>query len=184
MLPLIQTTDAFWKCLYPSFRRPLLRPLAGIIAQKESKARFLASAPPRNPRCRTRLVLQLYQPSRDLYLKTSTRPPTPGEYQKYGALENASNTELHDELDKRAQNGDIEWVRCLLRILVRGRGERLDGRHYTAMILANVHAEIGSASEVEVLLKEMVGEGIALTSGAYHAVLKVHTDAPRSRARR
>ena len=64
----------------------------------------------------------------------------------------------------------------MIRMLMRDRGERPDGRHYVAMILANADAENGSASEVEVLLKEMAAEGIALSSGAYHAILKVCTE--------
>ena len=89
------------------------------------------------------------------------------------ALKVVAKSLVYERLRKASIEGDYHRVQKVVRILVRERGEAPSARLYTALILANTHAEHGTVQQVEELLEEMVAEGVNPDSATYHAVLKV-----------
>jgi len=76
-------------------------------------------------------------------------------------------------LRTKAAHGLAEEVYAVVNQLVGIMQEAPNLRIYSALILANISAEHGSAAEVERLLAEMEDQGILLDDATYHSVLKV-----------
>ena len=95
-------------------------------------------------------------------------PSLPGD-----AVESSNNEVLHQILLRAADYGQLPWARHLVYLLVHGRGERPDSRHYHALILANSDPTYGSAADVEQLLEEMEAAQVPIGNDTYYAVLKV-----------
>ena len=106
-------------------------------------------------------------------LNWSQRPPEDPRSRTAAVLRVGNHDQLHEELLRRANAGDLAWTRHLVHFLVHERGEQPDIRHYYALIVANTDPALGSVEEVERLVQEMENSQMTMDAGVYHAVLKV-----------
>ena len=180
MPPGIQIVDSLWHCLCPSYHSVPTKCHLRLktVASKLARRALQAAA--------KRSIVQYARPYH-LYRKApgilSTHQPTQGRSFSEISKKKSSNDEealkvmakslVYERLRKSCIAGDYNRVQKIVRVLVRERGEKPSTRLYTALILANTHAEHGTVQQVEELLEEMVAEGINPDSATYHAVLKV-----------
>ena len=180
MKPVTQVHDALWHCLCPSFSNRAFRAFAAV----PWPTRLSQQPRQRSATHKTRQYSSQQHSStagygKRLRISIHARPPQPQNQLLRQNLDAATNADLHEELDRRATDGDIEWVRYLVQSLVYERSEKPDQRHYLALILANTNVDYGSAGEVKRYLDEMSSAGLSIDSAICHAVLKVfHTPDP------
>ena len=174
MLLTLQATDALWHCLCPSFRTRSIRALTGTSwPAKSSRPYFPRRARQHSTAQKTHSFTPYREYGEKLKISLSARPPEPKHEVLRHAIAVACNEQLHRELDRRAIDGDLEWVRYLTQELIYSRSEKPDSRHYHALILANTSIEHGSTGEVKRLLDELDAADVPLDSAICHAVLKV-----------
>ena len=176
----IQIVDSLWHCLCPLYYSASTKCYPPLRAATTKLVRRTL------PTATSRSIVRYGRP-RQLYKKTSGIRGTNQRAQcrNFGevsrkktsineeALKVMAKSPLYEQLHKSCIAGDYDRVQKIVRILVRERGERPSTRLYTALVLANTHAEHGSVQQVEMLLEEMVAEGVNPDSATYHAVLKV-----------
>ena len=193
-MPSPQIPDGLWHCLCPSFT-----PISAIaIATRRLRSRpSLLRAPPKKIACRKAIPIRARstsakqhhdlrtpiriedspQPKGLLFnLTWSQRPPEDTRSRTAAVLRVGNNEQLHEELLRRANAGDLAWTRHLVHLLVHERGEQPDIRHYYALIIANTDPALGSVEDVERLLQEMEQCEMTMDASMYHAILKVCTE--------
>lgn len=178
-----QVTDGLWHCLCPSF----VPSSTALIARNASrriinpqrlflKNSVLSAAACQQP-IRSISSSIASASSNELVPEKRRGPITlPGGSRRSREpfnLEIATVGELHNELIRRADDGDYAAVRVLVKHLIQERGERPEPRHYLSLILGNTNTREGSPEEVERLLQEMEAHNIPPDSAVYHAALKV-----------
>ncbi|KAI4141419.1 MAG: hypothetical protein LQ340_007651, partial [Diploschistes diacapsis] len=184
MPPSRQVVDRLWHYLCPSFTLAVAPASRSQLLCHAKKSRFLSPTiinprfqstarerPPyqwpngHSPNSQNRLRFQLHW---------SHRPPDPDDHSSRTSaiIRLGTNAELHQELHRRANGGDLAWARYLVYTLVHSRGERPDSRHYYALILANTDLALGSVEDVERLVQEMKDQHVDIDSATHHAVLK------------
>ena len=189
-MPSSQIFDGLWHCLCPSFRPAstiaftaqriqcptfLRAPPKKIICRRAAPFRARSTAAEQHNDLRTSSGIEdIPQPKFLLFnLTWSQRPPEDAKSRTAAVLRVGNDEQLHEELLRRANAGDLAWTRHLVHLLVHERGEQPDIRHYYALIIANTDPALGSVEDVEGLLQEMEHCEMALDASMYHAVLKV-----------
>ncbi|KAF2154435.1 hypothetical protein K461DRAFT_129317 [Myriangium duriaei CBS 260.36] len=117
----------------------------------------------------------------DIDLDGQVRYEGPAEGEKLEKLPSHSHLDIqqlptssiYDLLRKQAAAGNVDQTRVIVEYLVRQRSESPNAQLYTALILANVNPEQGSAEQITQILREMGKHRIGLDTGICHAVLKV-----------
>ena len=177
MLPALQFAKAlWWHCLCP-FKRQSLRALTRtsrpIGAFQQSRQKFSLNRAPKDSAVDKARSSTPSAGQAGLRISFAAKPPEQKHHVLRQAITGASSAELYRELDRRAVEGNIEWIQYLIQVLISERAEKPDHRHYLALILANTSIEHGSADEVKRLLDEVSSVGIPFDSAICHAVLKV-----------
>ena len=185
-----QIVDELWHCLCSSFRStsllvglrriyPYARPLCrgqkndprqtALPIRNQSTIAAAHDGSPSHGKTEGKLRTKPFV----FDLNLSQRPPGDPESRTAAVLRIGNDEELHQELLRRANAGDLEWVRHLVRLLLHERGEQPDVRHYYALLIANADAKLGSVEEAKGLLQDMENSQIPIDSSVYHAMLKV-----------
>lgn len=88
-------------------------------------------------------------------------------------FESRSTAELYQDLSDAGPNLDYHRTLNIVDVLVRDRGEKPSNQLYTALILANVSHEYGSAETVQQLLEQIEQDNVSPDSATFHAIIKV-----------
>jgi pentatricopeptide repeat protein len=80
---------------------------------------------------------------------------------------------LYDLLRRQAGQGKIDHTQKIAEELVGKREQEPNLRIYSALIIANVHAEHGSVADIKRLLRDMSEQGLIPDAAICHNILKV-----------
>ncbi|KAF2502840.1 hypothetical protein BU16DRAFT_498694 [Lophium mytilinum] len=170
--------DGLWRCLCPAFR--LKTPSKTLRTPFQQSVR--AYQQPHSKRKRSPFTDTGLFPDGKSRKARAGEPPWRPEGSRPEDYHHANETteQLYGRLRTYAAAGNYNEVKDAVQYLIQGRGEKLNARLYSAMILANVHPLHGHAGRVSALLLEMENEGIEADAGVCHDVLQalaVHPNA-------
>ncbi|KAF2817379.1 uncharacterized protein BDZ99DRAFT_505118 [Mytilinidion resinicola] len=170
--------DGLWRCLCPAFRPNVSSKTLRAPFQQSVRTYQQPYTQGRKRRTDTKGLLANGKPR---VTKAGEPPWRPKESRPEDYHHADEPTEqLYGRLHTYAAAGNFYEVKDAVQYLIQGRGEKLNARLYSAMILANVHPLHGHAGRVSSLLSEMENEGIEADAGVCHDVLQalaVHPNA-------